>query len=239
MFPILASLSFSSPILVKSHYQVDTFDADENPGSGTGDGSDEVALDMDEEFTSIRLGEAFNLDPRPNFALRLDADFDAPFEPVFINTALRSNFQLMKALPFKHRKTTTSQPVLKLPSTDFRSWIKEVIHTANADPCYAYGGVLWTGILLRNQWIIISGDHVTNSQPINMDTQSNMISTQRSDVYRDNPPRVKRALTGSEDASTLLNTNHVPLTASFVTPGTPDCKYNLLEDGFACLYCFY
>lgn len=187
---------------------------------------------MDEEFTSIRLGEVLNLDPRPNFALRLDADFDAPFfEPVFLNTALRSDFHLRKALPFKQRATAT-QPVLKLPSSEFRSWIKELIHSTEIEPCCAYGGVLWTGILIRNQWIIICGDHVTSKQPLNMETQSSLIANQRNEVYKENQPRVKRALTGSDDTSTLLSTNHASLPASFVTPGTPDCKYNLLEDSF-------
>jgi hypothetical protein len=229
--PIISN-SWESRYLV--HY---TIDFNGISGSGTGDGSDDVAFDMDEEFTSIRLDEAFNLDPRPNFALRLDSDFEAPFEPVFINTALRSDLQLLKALSFKHRRVTTSQPVLKFPSTDFRSWIKEITHSTNADPCCAYGGVLWTGILLRDQWIIICGDHVTIKHPLNIETQSSMISSQRSEVYKDNPPRVKRALTGSEDASTLLNTDHAPLTTAFVTPGTPDCKYHLLEDSIACLCC--
>ncbi|KUJ16216.1 uncharacterized protein LY89DRAFT_77589 [Mollisia scopiformis] len=164
--------------------------------TGTGDSSDGYAFDTDEEFTSIRLGDVFNLDPRPNFALRLDADFDAPFEPVFINDALRTDHQLMKAMPFKHRKTTISQPALKLPSTDFRSWIRDVVQLVNTDPSCAYGGVLWTGILVRKQWIIISGDHVTSNQPVLMETQAN--------------------------ANALLNTEPAPYAASFNTPGTPD-----------------
>lgn len=197
-----------------------------NSGStqrSTGDGSDSYAFDMDEEFTSIRLGDVFNLDPRPNFALRLDADFDAPFEPVFINTALRSNLQLMKALPFKHRNSPTFQPILKLPTADFRSWIKDLVLQVNPDPSCAYAGVLWTGILLKKQWIIISGDHATSSQPQQMETQASRLASQRQGICKENsPPRPRRALTSSEDANALLNTEPTPLLASFVTPGTPD-----------------
>ncbi|CZR63478.1 related to sensory transduction histidine kinase [Phialocephala subalpina] len=197
-----------------------------NSGStqrSTGDGSDSYAFDMDEEFTSIRLGDVFNLDPRPNFALRLDADFDAPFEPVFVNNALRSNLQLMKALPFKRRKPLTPQPIPKLPTADFRSWIKDLNPEANTDPGCAYAGVLWTGILPKKQWIIISGDHATSSQPEQIETQASRLASQRHQIYKENsPPRPRRALTSAEDANALLNIEPIPLLASFVTPGTPD-----------------
>lgn len=177
---------------------------------------------MDEEFTSIRIGDVFNRDPRPSFALRLDTDYDAPLEPVFINAALRSDHQLMKALPFKPKRSPASQPVLKLPNTDFISWIKDVVHQANTESSFAYGGVLWTGILLQ-QWIIISGDHATANQSLQIEAQASMLSSQRNEIYKGNQPlRPRRALTSSENANAFLNTEPAQVAASFVTPGTPD-----------------
>ena len=68
---------------------------------GSGDHGIERFYNVDDEFISLGVGEVFELDPRPTFALKSDSDFDTAFIPVFLNVALRSDRQLTNAIPFK------------------------------------------------------------------------------------------------------------------------------------------
>src|ERR1700758_1230028 len=82
----------------------------------------ETGVDSGEEnsqdFTSIGAGQFLELDPRPTFVLDLEANLDEALEPVFMNSSLHSDQQLLKSLQFK-APTHTSEHQLKAPNPAF------------------------------------------------------------------------------------------------------------------------
>lgn len=187
----------------------------------------------------ITITEFLELDPRPTFALDLDSNTDAVFNPCFLNAALRDNQQLMHTLPFK--PTPSSQPTSKPHQTEFERWLAAIISSANASPSYTSSGILWTAIRIK-KWVVISGNHITDhvvleppiigqslsgqstsSQSTSSDA-GNAPSVRRTEIYKkEDTPKPRRTLSNENDhAGTLLDHRQGALATSFTTPGTPD-----------------
>lgn len=179
------------------------------------------------------MGEVFELDPRPTFALKSDSDFDTAFIPVFLNVALRSDRQLMNAIPFKPKSHTSLSPPKILPS-EFQRWVKSVATADDTTPSFLHAGILWTSFRVKS-WIVISGCHVTghvneptpDRNPPGPALQSETInnpSARRMEIYRrEELPKPRRVLSNdSDNGSSLLDHKANPLEPSFITPGTPD-----------------
>jgi hypothetical protein len=160
-------------------------------------------------------------DPRPTFVLNLDTNTNDMFAPDFVNKAFQSNSQLKDILPFK---TTIGSPLSpKLPSADFRIWIRDLTHhhESLSSASFEFYGYIWTGFKIQSRWLIISG------QESYEESTSDARSLRRSDGFTtpqqptsndvEHQLRIKNIRTTSDDS--LMSDSLPP---SFVTPGTPD-----------------
>ncbi|KAH7411103.1 aerobic respiration control sensor protein arcB [Cadophora sp. MPI-SDFR-AT-0126] len=200
---------------------------------GSGDHGREHFLNVDDEFVSLGVGEVFELDPRPTFALRLDSDFDSAFSPGFLNVALRSDRPLIDTIPLRP-KSRVSPASPKVSPSDFQRWVKNVATADGTTPSFFHVGLLWTSFRVRS-WIVISGcpvtGHVTDTAldgslagPALQSETINNPSARRMDIYRkEDIPKPRRVLsTDSDHARSLLDNKATALEPAFVTPGTPD-----------------
>lgn len=170
------------------------------------------------------------LDPRPTFALKLESDFDAAFDPVFINQALRSDPSLRSSLPLRPA-SYLSRPS-KSGLTNFQQWVKSIARGEGTAPSFLHSGILWTTFRVK-RWVIISGGHLIN-EPAQIqspgqawhDEPARAPSARWTEPHSKNDefPRLRRALTSpdAENAGTLLDRKPSTVDAAFVTPGTPD-----------------
>ncbi|KAH9220231.1 hypothetical protein DL95DRAFT_44108 [Leptodontidium sp. 2 PMI_412] len=218
----------------RKHARSSTESTHRSTRDGSDDSGSERFCNVDEELAGICIGELFELDPRPTFALRLDSDFDTAFSPVFLNGTLRSDRQLMNAIPFRPKSHTSDSPP-KFPPSDFQRWIKTVATTDGTTPSFLHAGILWASFRVK-RWIVISGCHVTGhvvhdatfdqglSGPPLQSELTNTPSAQRMEIYRkEDTPRPRRVLSSdSENAGSLLDHKASTLEPAFITPGTPD-----------------
>jgi hypothetical protein len=187
---------------------------------------------LDQEFAALGVGAYLDVDPRPTFVLTVEANLDDVLEPVFLNDSLHSNRQLLKSLPFKFQ-LDSPRPLSKLPSSNFKLWIKDLAQLEDPRLSCSYSDITWTGFMVRRKWIVVSGECATLSTPANLPVRSespaNSLAVQRTQVRtensKDSQPQPRRALTGTVDDSQLFR-NPVELDSSFVTPGTPDWTVN-------------
>ncbi|TVY90923.1 Hybrid signal transduction histidine kinase K [Lachnellula willkommii] len=177
---------------------------------------------LDNDFAVIGIGGFLEQDPRPTFVLNLDTNANDIFAPDFVNKAFQSYPQLENILPFK---TTLSSPLSpKLPSGDFRQWIRNLAHhheQPSSTP-FEYCGFAWIGFKIQSRWLIISGQESykeSASDGRSLRQIDGSTTPQRTaSTDKDHPLRVKSIRTISED--TVLSEGSLP--PSFVTPGTPD-----------------
>jgi hypothetical protein len=116
-------------------------------GDDSGDGTAQ-------DFTAIEVGQFLELDPRPTFVLNLDADLDEALEPIFINSSLHSDQQLLKSLQFSVQNGS-SQDQFKTPNPGFKAWIKGIVQLRGlrASTEFPSAGTFWKGFLVK-QYII-------------------------------------------------------------------------------------
>jgi hypothetical protein len=118
-------------------------DTGDDPGDGTA-----------QDFTAIEVGQFLELDPRPTFVLNLEADLDEALEPVFMNSSLHSDHQLLKSLQFSV-PNASSQDQSKPTNPDFNAWIKDIVSLGGlrASTEFPLAGVVWKGFLVK-QYVI-------------------------------------------------------------------------------------
>ncbi|TVY40465.1 Hybrid signal transduction histidine kinase K [Lachnellula subtilissima] len=177
---------------------------------------------LDNDFAVIGIGGLLEQDPRPTFVLNLDTNANDIFVPDFVNKAFQSYPQLKIILPFK---TTPGSPLSpKLPSADFRQWIKDLAHHDELpfSTPFEYCGFAWIGFKIQSRWLIISGQESYEEsasdrrslRPIN-----GSATPQRNSITDgDQPLPVKNIRTISDDSISCDDSLPLP----FVTPGTPD-----------------
>jgi hypothetical protein len=118
---------------------------------------DDSGKENAQDFTAIGVGQFLELDPRPTFVLDLEADLDEAFEPVFMNSSLHSDQQLLKSLEFK--LLTTS------PNIEFNGWIKDFVRLGGVRTSteFSFAGVVWTRFLVKQYVILIRPFHCSSS----------------------------------------------------------------------------
>ena len=177
---------------------------------------------LDNDFAVIGIGALLEQDPRPTFALNLDTNVNDIFVPGFVNKAFQSYPQLKNILPFK---TTPGSPLSpKLPSADFKQWIRDLAHHDESpfSAPFKYCGFAWIGFKIQSRWLIVSGQESYEKsafegrslRPIN----GSAAPQRNPNTDWDHPLRVKNIRTISNDS--ISSDDSLP--PSFVTPGTPD-----------------
>jgi hypothetical protein len=129
------------------HSRNEEFSQQRETGDDSGDGTAQ-------DFPALEVGQFLELDPRPTFVLNLDSDLDETFEPVFMNSSLHSDHQLLKLLQFRG-PTASSQDEFKAPNTDFNTWIKDIVRLGGlwASTEFPFAGIAWKGFLVK-QYVI-------------------------------------------------------------------------------------
>lgn len=181
-----------------------------------------IGKTLDNDFAVIGIGGLLEQDPRPTFVLNLDTNANDIFAPDFVNKAFQSYPQLKNILPFKITLGSPLSP--KLPSADFRLWIRNLAHHHEqpSSAPFEYCGFAWIGFRIQSRWLIISGQESyeeSASDGRSLRQFDGSITPQRNASNdKDHSLRVKSFRTISEDS--VLSDGSLP--PSFVTPGTPD-----------------
>jgi hypothetical protein len=125
------------------HSRNEEFSRQRETGDDSGDGTAK-------DFTAIEVGQFLELDPRPTFVLNLEADLDEALEPIFMNSSLHSDQQLLKSLQFSV-PNASSQDQSKTPNPDFNAWIKDIVRLGwlRDSTEFPFAGIVWKGFLVK------------------------------------------------------------------------------------------
>lgn len=123
------------------------FSQQRETGDDSGDGTAQ-------DFTAMEVGQFLELDPRPTFVLNLEADLDEALEPIFMNSSLHSDQQLLNSLQFSV-PNASPQDQFKTPNPDFNAWIKDIVRLGGlrASIEFPFAGIVWKGFLVK-QYVI-------------------------------------------------------------------------------------
>jgi hypothetical protein len=131
------------------HSRNEEFSQQREAGDDSGDGTAQ-------DFTAIEVGQFLELDPRPTFLLNLESDLDEALEPVFMNSSLHSDQQLLKSLQFRG-PTASSLDEFKAPNPDFNAWIQDIVRLGGltASTEFPFAGIVWKGFLVKKYVICV------------------------------------------------------------------------------------